>query len=386
MRLTTFADLIRHTINYMGKDASDSAAVDAREAVLDAYTDMAAVNAWNYYKRVFRLPTYAAYTTGTVVYDATGGAYERVLTLTGGVWPDWAAYGSVSIGDVSYQASERKSNTQLTLSRNANPGADVASTSYRLFRDIYTLPSDFLAVLEVSYPGYSECPAFISPQDFVRERARVTTGTGRPRLFTVMGDPNFFGSMGIGFWQYPDANYNVDITYTAKGRDLVISDYLEGTVTTAQGSSSITGNGTAFTSDMEGSVIRVGRTGDPKVTGIEGLYPYAVERTILEVIDAVTLRVDSPADATSTEVGYIISDAVDVEPNAMLRFLKRNCEKQARLKIRMKPSENTEEFREHEKSLLLAMQADSRYIGNRVAGAPYYWRRRLVDRGPFSFS
>lgn len=385
MRLTTFDDLIKHTISYLGKDASVSAAIDAREAVLDAYSQIATYTAWNYYKRVFRLPTYAPYSTGTVVFDYTGGAYERLLTLTGGTWPDWAATGVISIGDVNYEVAERKSATQITLEAVSSPGADVASTSYRLFKDLYTLPSDFLAILEVTLASYSDCPEFVSPQDFVRERRRAVTGSGRPRAYTVMGDPNYFGAMAIGLWQAPDADYNLDIVYQSRGRDLVISDYLEGTVTATSGSANLVGNGTQFAPEMAGCIVRIGQTGDPKVTGIEGLYRYSMERTVAEVVDSTNLRMDAAADSTRTEVGYIISDPIDVEPNAMLRLLKRECEKQARLKVRMKPQENSEEVRALDESIAIAIAADSRYIGNRVAGAPGYYRRRLVNRGPIVF-
>lgn len=380
MRLTTFDDLIQHTISFMSKDASQAAATDAKEAVLDAYASLATYHTWNYYRRIYRLSTNAPYSTGTVVYDHTGGAYERVLTLTSGTWPAWASYGVVQLDDTTYEVQERKSATQLVLDIASNPGADVAST-YRLFRDSYPLPSDFLAIVSLSFSNSTCSPGFLYPQEFSSVRGRVNNSPGRPQGYAVIGSSDFFGSMSLCFWNAPDQAYAVDLLYTSRGRDMVVDSYREGSVSTASGSDLVTGSGTDFDSEMEGSIIRVGKSTDRKVTGNERLFRYATERTVLEVVSATSLRVDSAMPSDREDAGYVISDPVDVEQNAMLRFLKRECEKQARIKTRMKPVEGGEDMKVWKEEMNLAMAADSRYIGNRVASSPRFHPRRLQDRG-----
>lgn len=377
MRLTTFDDLISHTITYLGKDASRATAADAKEAVIDAYLELGSSHPWNYYKRILRVTTVQPYATGTVAYDHEGGAFPRLLTLTGGVWPNWATSGTVVIGGVTYEVRERRSNTLLTLTESSNPGADVASTSYKIYRDQYPLPSDFLSVIEGAFSDGLSGPSHMSPQEYMRCRARTGTGPAKPVFYTVIGDPNLYSGMAACFWPAPDVVYPLDVLYRARGRDLIVDQYTEGTVSTTSGSDVITGSGTVFTSEMEGAVIRLGSTSDPRVTGNEGLSRYRFERTILEVVSGTSLRVDSALDATLSGVSHIISDPIDVEPNAMLRALKRECDRQARLKTRMQPIRGEEEA--WTSAMRLAMAADARFTGLKVAGAPYLRQRRLRE-------
>jgi hypothetical protein len=52
--------------------------------------------------------TTLSYTTGTVVYDATGGAHERLVTLSGGSFPSWVDVGArVKIGGGWYTVTTR---------------------------------------------------------------------------------------------------------------------------------------------------------------------------------------------------------------------------------------------------------------------------------------
>lgn len=77
-----------------------------------------------------------SYSTGTVVYDHTGGANERQLTLTGGTWPTWAkSPGRIFINEDWYSLDTRVSDSIVTLKSTDNPGADVASTTFYAEQD-----------------------------------------------------------------------------------------------------------------------------------------------------------------------------------------------------------------------------------------------------------
>lgn len=71
------------------------------------------------------------YSTGTVVYDHTGGANERQLTLTSGTWPTWAKLpGRIFINNDWYSLDTRVSDSIVTLRITDNPGSDVSSTTF----------------------------------------------------------------------------------------------------------------------------------------------------------------------------------------------------------------------------------------------------------------
>ncbi len=140
MPFTTFSDLVDHCLAYAGKGSDRSSSADYRRAVLAAYQDLGTISTWSYAWALTRVTTSPAYNVGTVVYLHTGGANERQLTLTTGTWPPWAAAGYVVIANVPYEIDKRISNSIVTLMPLSNPGADVASTTYTIFRDTYQMP------------------------------------------------------------------------------------------------------------------------------------------------------------------------------------------------------------------------------------------------------
>ncbi len=125
MSIQTYADLVEHGLDYLGGEPDAPALRDARRAALSAYREVANARTWSYLYQQGRLTTSAPYATGTVAYHHAGGIYARMLILSGGTWPDWAADGDVRIGVVSHKADERKSDTVLTLDPALNPGADI---------------------------------------------------------------------------------------------------------------------------------------------------------------------------------------------------------------------------------------------------------------------
>ena len=382
MNLTTYSDLTQHCIDYLGgaTDAENERA--ARRAVQMAYQDLPTRKRWSYYIQEGRLATVAPYTTGTVVFDYSGGAHERMLTLTTGTWPTWAARGVVLISSVYYQVASRVSDSIITLNQASNPGADVSSTTYELYRDVFTLPCDFQSMGELVIVGESAILDQIHPNDWLKQQ-RIYHGSQRPRFYTITGDPDFFGSMALRLYPFPDAAYNLAYLYTRLPRALKFVEEATGTVSTTSGSTTVTGSGTAFTSAMVGSVIRFSNlgTGD-KPTGRSGASPYHLERVISAYTSATSITVDSDPGETLTSVLYTVSDPADIEPGSMTTLLLRESERQARLLKRMKP--NGDEDMQYQQALHLAFEADSRHFSSRQVGQTTY-RQRLADM-PITFA
>lgn len=73
--------------------------------------------------------TTLSYSTGTVVYDHTGGSSERLVTLTGGSFPAWVDAGArIKVGTDWGTIASRINATNITLS--SGPSADVSSGPY----------------------------------------------------------------------------------------------------------------------------------------------------------------------------------------------------------------------------------------------------------------
>lgn len=374
--MTTWKDLIDHLVDWLGGNPGAEAHRDARRASLQGLRKLASAARWSYLYDRLRVNTVAPYSTGTVAYDHAGGAHERLLTLTSGTWPEWAAQGSVRIGEVSYEVAERKSDTLVTLSVNSNPGADVASTSYTLYRDTYPLPTDFTAAGPLIIVGHSTLLSYEVPTTWL-ERQRVLTGEALPATYCVRGDPNYQNALAISLFPPPDAAYQIDGVYERRPRDLKVEDYSAGTVSCTAGASTLTGSGTAWASKLVGTVIRLSASAQNLPTAEWGSNPAQQERVVTAVNSATSITVDEVWDETQTAVKYRASDPVDVESGSMLNALLRACEFQLAMARRMPDRAQAE--RDYERELILAREADSRSFAAAAVGPNRPWPVRLAD-------
>lgn len=365
--LFTYQDAVDHGVDLLGSTVTGDSTRDARRAARAAYQEFSTVRRWVYYYQRGQIITSASQSDGTVDYNST----TRVLTLTGSTWPSWAAYGTVAIARVPYEVAARLSSTTLQLSVNSNPGVDVASgTAYTFYRDTYPMPGDFLASdqlisigTSIALPRYVHPSMWLSPQQL-----QVSPAT--PRAYTFMADPNYMGVLAVRFNPAPDQAYTFNFIYQRRPRPLVIDEYKAGTVTGS--STTLTGTGTAWTSKMIGSVLRLYSDGTQYPTGLIGAYPYTTERIITAVASTTSLTLDTALDESYTAVKYTISDPCDIEDGAMLVAFQRCIEKQNSLTRNMKADQKEEMNKAYMTALTFAMEADCRNFERRVAGSGGY--------------
>lgn len=359
--LTTYKDLIEHAIDFLGGNVI--AQRDAKRAVLDAYREFMLAHQWSYLYSYFKIVTNASYNTGTIAYVHTGSANERELTLTSGTWPTWAASGYVVISNQAYKVSARISSTILQLSVNNNPGADVASgTSYTLFQDTYPLPFLVLSMDNMCGADNAGYLVYCHPREAI-EMKLGSISPAQPACFTVVMDPMNMGGIAVRLSPPPDNLYQYDVTCHRRPRPLIFDDYATGTVSVT--GTAITGSGTAFTSAMVGSVIRVSANATDPPTSLIGATPYADERVITAFTSATSLTVDSAFTNALTGVKYSISDPVDIEDGVMLVAFKRCVEKMIDVSKRSKTSEKSEQI--YRAALMQAREADARHFGRQSA-------------------
>ena len=113
--LFTYQDALEHLEAHTLGGAMDAERRDFRSAVLGAYTDLASRYDWLYYHTEHEIRMEAQYSTGTISYDHTGGAHERMVTLYApdayeedgvtaktATWPTNVLEGRIKINDVRY--------------------------------------------------------------------------------------------------------------------------------------------------------------------------------------------------------------------------------------------------------------------------------------------
>ncbi|GAG22832.1 unnamed protein product, partial [marine sediment metagenome] len=99
--LLTYADAIELLADFAdGRGLTTKTGTLAR-AVEGAYDELAMSHRWTFLRRGGRVIINERQTTGSCSYDHTGGASERLCTLTTGTNPSWIEDAAVRLGDDS---------------------------------------------------------------------------------------------------------------------------------------------------------------------------------------------------------------------------------------------------------------------------------------------
>lgn len=373
--ISTFRDLVDQLLDLYGTDPTARNLRAAKTAVQYAYRELPAVTRWTCFQRYALLRTSAPYSTGTIAYDHTGGTYERMVTLTTGTWPDWAADGQLVLsGTTRYNVAQRVSSTVLILEETSNPGADVAAaTAYSLERSSYELPSDFRKLLKC-YNNTSQMEIPLTSLEAIRQIWSVNQRTaGQPRLCTATGTGDAFGSTYLMLGPTPDAAYDLEIFYEAGPRPLWTEYEAQGTVSVSAAGTTVTGSGTAFAASHVGSLLRLSQSTTVEPTNEIGscvtgkLQPYTVQRRVLRVTSATVLVVDEAIDTAHTSVKFCLSDPIDIEPQAMATAMQRLAEAEMARRLTMKDAPERELMAKY--AIRGAMEADSRQPPSGALGA-----------------
>lgn len=330
----TVRDAVQELLDAFDVDDSGRHGRTARRAVIEAYRDLPNYHRWAYYRTLGQVVTVASQTTGTIAYDHTGGASERLVTLTGATFPTDARYYEITISDEQYKVESYQSSTTITLTQDSNPGADVASgTSYVMFRRAYPVPIDFRRGTELVRMQQSYWPDYVQPDELLGRMTNSYTPQSEPDCYTIRSDQEHYGGLVFEFAPPPSTakTYRFDYERTPSPLRTFTKDaeYREGTV--AVSGTTVTGTSTAWTSDMVGCIIRFPQPGtSTPPTGLVGDdsedAPYAEQRVITAVGDATTITVDVAPTGTYSDVQYTIGSPLDIEHGAMYSAFMRLAE------------------------------------------------------------
>lgn len=379
---TTFEDIVNHGFDYLGGGLADNTRRDCIRAATEAYRDLANAFNWSYLYSQSRIITSAAFdgaTEGaTIAYDHEGGTYPRQVTITGAIWPDWAADGSIRVGEVAFKVDERKSATVVTLDDTINPGDDLdAGTEFQLYRDTYLLPEDYISQDQALYERNFGGMTFTHPREWLYN-SRYVFAQGQPQCYTITGDRKHPGRLVIKIYPWPTDTKSIDFLYKRRPRALTLVSESAGKVAVTTGSNVVTGTGTAFTPKMVGSVIRLAATGAKLPTSlIMSSNPAVFESVVTAYVSPTSIQVADVADQDLSAVAYTISDMIDIEPGAMLNAYHRCVEMHIGMSRTLKDKPSA--AKQYLSALSEAKSADSRSFTGRSVGDNGRVRMRLRD-------
>lgn len=327
VELLTYHDCVTHLADVFQTVDATVMGRRMRIAIDSVYRDLPYKINWRYYQRRATFETVASYSTGTIAYDHTGGASERLVTLSSGTFPSWAKFGRIIIDDVTYRIATNPSTTTLTLYEEDNPGADVASgTTYTLYRNEYPMPADFRRNGHL----FDTEDEWEIPLTLFGNAQRLLVGVDKepdePRAAYIRNTGDYYGVWSLEFMPPPSAAKTYDLSYEAKPRDIRTVSYATGTVSTS--STSVTGVTTVFPATCAGAIIRFGVSASATaVTNKFGANPFTEERVIVSRDSDTALTLDSaPTSAYSAGTAFQISDPIDIHPGAMTTAFLRAIE------------------------------------------------------------
>jgi hypothetical protein len=376
----TYQDAVQHVLDYLGGGVGDAVMRDSRRAVSEAYRELATSHHWSYLYTHGRINTNAPFQDGTIAYQHTGGTYERMVTLTGGTWPDFAALTYIRVGVVGYRVVERKSATVVTLDEQVNPGADIAAlTQYIMYQDTYVLPADFRAQDQALYESNFGGMQYCHPKEWLYEN-RYIFQEGIPQQYTITGDNRVPGRLVIRLLPWPILSRSIDFIYQRSPRDMTVG-WVDGTASVSADSNSISCPGPGFfTPNMVGSVLRLSATstkptGD--IGGAAGYNPAAFESVIQSYVSPTSVLTFDASNNALSGVAATASDPIEIERESMANCFLRCCEKHIGMSrvLKDKPSARAQFVEELEK----ARAADSRSFMGRACGPAYRYRMKLRD-------
>lgn len=375
-QLLTYYDCIVAAQDFLSGQSTVAAQRDVRRVIHEAYRELGGAFGWSWLHKHGRVQLKETYSTGTVGFNST----SRVLTLADGEWPSWAADATVRVDDIPCKVESRTNSTSLVLDSTMNPGQAVADgTSYQVYPTCYTLPHDFLNLIQPwSESAWRNAEEVSYDRMMALDRYRSTSGD--IRAFCVRAVEDLHGSHGLYLHPAADEAKTVDYIYQRRGRELRYTGHdpaeTAGTISVSA-AGAVTGTGTTFDSKMEGAVLRIGIDGTNAPTGLDGLYPYSDQRIIATYTPSASLTLDGTTTAR-TDVKYVITDPVDIDlslANAMLACIRKRLAVQRNLK-------NKAEFVAlYEEELRRGRQDDHLTRQPRVMGVGYQ-RRRWIANAP----
>ncbi len=314
----TLHDLVHRLSLRAGVDMSPRYTAILVRAIQDAIRSLPSKNDWAYFKRQTRLTTSTAINP-TVTYDHTGGAYEKMLTITSDhTWPADASLGEIVVEQRTYRIKERISTTVVTLEDDFSLQEDFTGDVWWQ-RANYQFTRDITRIHSIRNLTVGRELAFLPSQSFI-DQSWNSYGRGSVSYFTWQNSGSRFGSSEICLWPTPNAKEIIEVTATVNPQ--VPKTFLEsGTeAVLSVGSRSLTVADATFTKKLIGSVVRLSRNSAPPINNEMDNWDF--QAFITNVPNATTLTLSEALGDETIGGGYAISSGADIEAATMLEYIE----------------------------------------------------------------
>lgn len=174
--------------------------------VNNALSWIATARFWEYYKTYGDFTLREPYSTGTLTLTNA----STTVTLATGTWPTWAASGKLKIGGKVYRIASRTSGSVVVLAT-AWAEDTESGTSYVIFQDEYSLPTDCLKFgRPFGGQGWGVTGESSSFEAVLEAQNGSIYGEKYPSLYAVHGSGN---TAKIIFFPFPSSSEDVQLAF-----------------------------------------------------------------------------------------------------------------------------------------------------------------------------
>jgi hypothetical protein len=349
MPYLTYFDAVEHLITSSFGGPQDAEQRDIRTAVQRAYSEVTQIRDWAYYHVHGRVYLEES-RTGTGTAGGGGAVSFSSALFAGSATGEPASHYTLRVRDINYPIVSYVDGYGVSI-------ADAAltfppGTACTVFRAIYPLPSDFRNLDEPSDEFNWWAGLYVTPDEAMKIE-RVSNSSGSPFHWTVIKDPATNG-WALKLVGYPTHAETLDFTYRRTARALKYSGHeavvRQGTI--ARTSINVTGSGTAFPSDVVGSVLRIGDTTNTPGPA-SSITPYVSESPITLRSSATSIRTEA-ATTVASSTKYLITDPIDLP--AHMHNVMYSAAEYWLARIRNQKPDNA--FAMYQRDLRLAMEMD----------------------------
>jgi hypothetical protein len=286
------------------------------KAIQSAIRALHSKHKWAYYRRQTRFKT-SPMLTMEIEYDHTGGAEERLVTITDGDdWPSDATAGELQVGENSYRILKRISATQATLELDFSPSADYEGSatwrrkSYSFTRNLHRVDyaRSITANRQLTHIPPGEIPSS-SYNDYTLSR-----------YFSWQNHGNEFGSTEFILYPAPTSEEIIEVCASILPHTPKIHSTTGNDLSGTSGTLTVSCSGGAFGSNLIGSILRVSTNAEPPVQFKSENYDF--QAFITAVPSSTTLTISEALPASYASRGYVISSPIDAEVSTMLEALE----------------------------------------------------------------
>lgn len=311
----TLHDLVHRLTLRTGSTPTDRTLAMFSRAIQDAIRGLPGKHDWRYFNRQSRFVSSASVDL-SISYDHTGGAHERLVTVTDGALPADASFGELRIGESSYRVMNRITDSLCTLepdfclTEDMTGGATWTRRAYQFSREMLKINyvRNITRGLDLSF-----LPSSLTYTDSYH-------CTGYPHHFTYQNHNGSFGVSEFILTPSPTLSEVYEVSGTVSPLIPRIN-YISGTNAAATiDSDTVTSASASFDKSLVGTVFRLSRDSTPP-TGYN-YEDWYFQAFVVEVTNATTLKLSELIPETVTGRGYSISSPIDAESSVMLEYLE----------------------------------------------------------------